>query len=63
MPRKRKRRQPYYWAARSCWYVKTADNRSQIRLDPDETEAWRRSFRHRYSSTCSSLNRIRFPTR
>jgi hypothetical protein len=31
-------RQPFYWEARKCWYVKSADRRN-IRLDPDEAKA------------------------
>jgi hypothetical protein len=31
-------RRPFFWKARQCWYVK-ADNRKNIRLDPDEQTA------------------------
>jgi integrase len=34
-----RRPKPWYWKVRKCWFVQF--NRKQIRLDPDETTAWR----------------------
>src|SRR5436190_2354629 len=34
-------RKPYFRKDRGCWFVKTADGRSQIRLHEDEAQAHR----------------------
>jgi len=33
-------RKPFFWKQRNCWYVRSDDGRTNIRLDPDESKAY-----------------------
>lgn len=33
-------RKPFFWKQRQCWYVRSADGMTIIKLDPDETKAF-----------------------
>lgn len=33
-------RKPFFWKQRKCWYVRSEDGRTNVRLDPDEQRAF-----------------------